>query len=121
MYGKPLSLHDCFPIKRAAIDVTSKVMVTDTIYPLERRRDVEGSLRTLEALMRRHGIELVAIGNGTASRETDKLISTLQTRHQHLDITRVVVSEAGALVYYSSELAANVFPDVEVRNRRRGC
>src|SRR3546814_3623594 len=102
-------------VKLAAIDATGKVLGTDTINPFEPRRDVEGSLRTLEALMRRHGIELVAIGNGTASRETEKLISTLQTRHQDLDFKRVVVSEAGASVYSASELAAHEFPDLDVK------
>src|SRR3546814_9973177 len=67
--------------------------------------------------MRRNGIALVAIGNGTASRETEKLISTLQTRHQDLDFKRVVVSEAGASVYSASELAAHEFPDLDVSLR----
>ncbi|MDN5842397.1 MAG: RNA-binding transcriptional accessory protein, partial [Alcaligenaceae bacterium] len=104
-------------VKLAAIDATGKVLGTDTIYPFEPRRDIEGSLRTLEALIRRHGIELVAIGNGTASRETEKLISTLQTHHQDLNFKRVVVSEAGASVYSASELAAQEFPEMDVSLR----
>src|SRR5690606_33194133 len=91
-------------VKVCAIDATGKLLDTATVYPFEPRRDREGSLRTLAALAARHKIELVAIGNGTASRETEKLVSELQERHPELGLTRVMVSEAGASVYSASEL-----------------
>ncbi len=104
-------------VKVCAIDATGKLLDTATIYPFEPRRDREGSLRTLAALAARHKIELVAIGNGTASRETEKLVSELQQRHPELNLTRVMVSEAGASVYSASELAAQEFPDLDVSLR----
>ncbi|WP_323012568.1 Tex family protein [Castellaniella sp.] len=104
-------------VKAAAIDATGKVLDTATIYPFEPRRDIEGSLRTLAALIKRHQIALVAIGNGTASRETERLVGTLQERHPELSFSRVVVSEAGASVYSASELAAHEFPDLDVSLR----
>lgn len=104
-------------VKLAAIDATGKVLGTHTIYPFEPRRDIAGSLKALETLIRRHGIELVAIGNGTASRETEKLISTLKTQHTDLNFKCVVVSEAGASVYSASELAAQEFPELDVTLR----
>ncbi|CAM4057301.1 Tex family protein [Kerstersia similis] len=104
-------------VKVAAIDRTGKLLETATVYPFEPRRDREGSLRTLAALAARHGIELVAIGNGTASRETEKLVADLMARHPELSLTRVVVSEAGASVYSASELAALEFPDLDVSLR----
>ena len=91
-------------VKVAVVDATGKVIATDTIYPHVPRNDWEGSLRTLERLVNAHGIELVAIGNGTASRETDKLAADLVKRCPTL--TRVTVSEAGASVYSASELAS---------------
>lgn len=104
-------------VKVCAIDATGKLLDTATVYPFEPRRDREGSLRTLAALAARHKIELVAIGNGTASRETEKLVSELQERHPELGLTRVMVSEAGASVYSASELAALEFPDLDVSLR----
>lgn len=104
-------------VKTAVIDATGKVLDTHTIYPFEPRRDVEGSLKALAALVKRHNIELVAIGNGTASRETEKLVSALQERHPELTLKRVVVSEAGASVYSASELAALEFPEMDVSLR----
>lgn len=104
-------------VKLAAIDATGKVLDTATIYPFEPRRDIEGSLRTLHALMTRHQIPLAAIGNGTASRETERLMATLQERHPELSFNRVVVSEAGASVYSASELAAQEFPELDVSLR----
>ncbi len=90
---------------------------TATIYPFEPRRDRAGSLVTLAAIARRHKIALVAIGNGTASRETEKLVTELMAAQPDLQLTRVVVSEAGASVYSASELAANEFPDLDVSIR----
>uniref|UniRef100_UPI00333EC236 Tex family protein n=1 Tax=Castellaniella defragrans TaxID=75697 RepID=UPI00333EC236 len=104
-------------VKVAAIDATGKVLETHTIYPFEPRRDVDGSLRTLAELVRRHGIELIAIGNGTASRETERLAGLLRERHPELRFERVVVSEAGASVYSASELGAQEFPDMDVSLR----
>jgi len=104
-------------VKAAAIDRTGKLVETATVYPFEPRRDREGSLKTLAALAARHKIELVAIGNGTASRETEKLVADLTARHPELGLTRVVVSEAGASVYSASETAALEFPDLDVSLR----
>src|SRR5690606_15303259 len=104
-------------VKVAAIDATGKVLGTTTIYPFEPRRDREGSINTLAAVIARHQIELVAIGNGTASRETEKLVTDMQEKFPELKLTRVVVSEAGASVYSASELAAQEFPDMDVSLR----
>lgn len=104
-------------VKIAAIDHTGKVVETATIYPFEPRRDRVGSLTTLATIVRRHKIELVAIGNGTASRETEKLVVDLMAAQPDLKLTRVVVSEAGASVYSASELAALEFPDLDVTLR----
>mgnify|MGYP001121419410 FL=1 len=104
-------------VKVAVIDKTGKVVDTDTLYPFEPRRDVKGSLDTLAKLAKRHQIELVAIGNGTASRETDKLVAALCQAHPELNLSRVTVSEAGASVYSASELAALEFPDLDVSLR----
>ncbi|MFT0850837.1 Tex family protein [Achromobacter sp. F4_2707] len=104
-------------VKVCAIDPTGKLLDTATIFPFEPRRDREGSLRTLATLAKRHNIELVAIGNGTASRETEKLVADLQQAHPELGLTRIVVSESGASVYSASELAALEFPDLDVSLR----
>ena len=104
-------------VKVAVIDKTGKVVGTDTIYPFEPRRDVKGSLDILAQLVKRHQVELVAIGNGTASRETDKLVAALCQANPELNISRVTVSEAGASVYSASELAALEFPDLDVSLR----
>jgi protein Tex len=104
-------------VKVAVVDVTGKVVDTATIYPHEPRRDWEGSLATLRQLAQKHGAGLISIGNGTASRETDKLAGELMRRHPELRLTRIVVSEAGASVYSASELAAREFPDLDVSLR----
>lgn len=104
-------------VKLAAIDVTGKVLETATIYPFEPRKDISGSLSTLARIARTHNIELVAIGNGTASRETEKLVAHLSTSNPDLKLTRIVVSEAGASIYSASELAAKEFPDLDVTLR----
>ena len=104
-------------VKVAAIDHTGKVVETATVYPFEPRRDRAGTLAVLATLARRHKIELVAIGNGTASRETEKLVVDLMAAQPDLKLTRVVVSEAGASVYSASELAALEFPDLDVTLR----
>ena len=90
-------------VKVAVVDGTGKVLDAATVYPHEPRKDWEGTLRTLAALCARHGVQLVSIGNGTASRETDALAGELIKRHPELALTKVMVSEAGASVYSASE------------------
>jgi uncharacterized protein len=104
-------------VKVAVVDVTGKVLDTIAIYPHEPRRDWEGSLATLRHLAQKHNAELISIGNGTASRETDKLAGDLIKRHPELKLTKIVVSEAGASIYSASELAAKEFPDLDVSLR----
>jgi uncharacterized protein len=103
--------------KIAVVDATGKVLDTATIYPHEPRNDWQGSLAALGALALRHKVEIIAIGNGTASRETDRLVTDLMKRMPELKITKVMVSEAGASVYSASELAASEFPDLDVSLR----
>ena len=104
-------------VKVAVVDGTGKLLDTATVYPHEPRKDWEGTLRTLAALCARHGVQLISIGNGTASRETDKLAGDLIKRHPELALTKVVVSEAGASVYSASELASKELPDLDVSLR----
>src|SRR5688572_31867530 len=104
-------------VKVAVVDGTGKLLDTVTVYPHQPRNDWEGALRTLGAVCRKHGVQLIAIGNGTASRETDKLAADLMAKHPELPLTRVVVSEAGASVYSASELGAKEFPDLDVSLR----
>ncbi|NMG64124.1 S1 RNA-binding domain-containing protein [Azoarcus indigens] len=104
-------------VKVAVVDSTGKLVDTATVYPFEPRRDWEASIATLAVLAKRHNVELIAIGNGTASRETDKLAADLLKRHPDLRATKITVSEAGASVYSASELAAREFPDVDVSLR----
>jgi uncharacterized protein len=102
-------------VKVAVVDATGKLVETATVYPHEPRRDWEGALHTLDKLCRKHGVNLIAIGNGTASRETDKLAADLMKRVDGMQ--RVVVSEAGASVYSASEFASQELPDVDVSLR----
>ncbi|MBI3140390.1 MAG: RNA-binding transcriptional accessory protein, partial [Rhodocyclales bacterium] len=104
-------------VKVAVVDRTGKLLDTATIYPHVPRNDWDGALHTLAALAKKHGAELVSIGNGTASRETDKLAAELIGRHPELKLTKIVVSEAGASVYSASELAAKEFPALDVSLR----
>ena len=104
-------------VKVAVVDATGKLLETTTIYPHEPRKDWQGSLAALGALCIRHKVEVVAIGNGTASRETDKLVADLMKGSGSLKLTKVMVSEAGASVYSASELAANEFPGLDVSLR----
>ena len=108
-------------VKVAVVDATGKLVDTATVYPHEPRRDWDGSLFTLAKLCEKHGVDLIAIGNGTASRETDKLaadlIKQLAKLHPEHSITKVVVSEAGASVYSASEFASQEMPDVDVSLR----
>jgi uncharacterized protein len=104
-------------VKAAVVDSTGKVMDTATIYPHPPQSDWQGSLAALGALALRHNVQLVSIGNGTASRETEKLVTDLIAKLPQLQLTRVMVSEAGASVYSASELAAAEFPDLDVTLR----
>ena len=108
-------------VKVAVVDATGKLVDTSTVYPHEPRRDWEGSLHTLAQLCAKHGVNLIAIGNGTASRETDKLAADLMKRLEKMapdaEMQRVVVSEAGASVYSASEFASQEMPDVDVSLR----
>ncbi|WP_341678612.1 Tex family protein [Niveibacterium sp. SC-1] len=104
-------------VKVAVVDATGKLLDTATIYPHEPRRDWDGALATLGALATRHRVQLVAIGNGTASRETDKLAAELLKQLPDLHMSKIVVSEAGASVYSASELAAKEFPNLDVSLR----
>jgi uncharacterized protein len=104
-------------VKVAVVDGTGKLLDTATVYPHEPRNDWEGAIRMLGQLCGRHGVQLIAIGNGTASRETDKLAGELSARAPELRLTKVMVSEAGASVYSASELAAQEFPNLDVSLR----
>ncbi|MEU7373517.1 Tex family protein [Streptomyces albidoflavus] len=104
-------------VKVAVVDATGKVVATDTIYPHVPRNQWDGSLEKLAALARAHRVELVAIGNGTASRETDKLAGELIAAHPELKLTKVMVSEAGASVYSASEFASQELPELDVSLR----
>jgi len=104
-------------VKVAVVDATGKVVDTATIYPHEPRRDWEGSLHTLAQLAEKHKVALISIGNGTASRETDKLAQDLIKRRPELKLTKIVVSEAGASVYSASEFASRELPELDVSLR----
>jgi protein Tex len=104
-------------VKVAVTDGTGKVTATATIYPHEPHRQWDKSLETLARLARQHHAELIAIGNGTASRETDRLAADLIKRHPELKLTKVVVSEAGASVYSASAYASSELPDLDVSLR----
>ncbi len=108
-------------VKVAVVSDTGKVLDTHTVYPHEPKRDWEGSIHTLGRLCAQHGVNLIAIGNGTASRETDKLAADLIKRIQQMapgtPIEKVVVSEAGASVYSASEFASKELPELDVSLR----
>jgi uncharacterized protein len=104
-------------VKVAVVDRTGKVVETATIFPHVPRNDWEGSLHILAASAKKHNVDLISIGNGTASRETDKLAAELMKRHPDLKLTRIVVSEAGASVYSASELASHELPGLDVTLR----
>lgn len=104
-------------VKVAVVDATGKVVATDTIYPHEPRRQWDASIETLARIATAHQVELVAIGNGTASRETDRLAAELIRRHPQLNLTKLVVSEAGASVYSASAYAAQELPGLDVSLR----
>ena len=104
-------------VKVAVVDATGKVMDTAVIYPHQPKNDWAGSLKTLEKLSEKYQVSLISIGNGTASRETDKLAQELIKLRPELKLTAIVVSEAGASVYSASEFASRELPDMDVSLR----
>ena len=104
-------------VKVAVVDRTGKLLDTATIYPHVPKNQWDASIAVLAALAQKHGAELVSIGNGTASRETDKLAADLIKRHPELRLTKVTVSEAGASVYSASGFAAKEVPELGVSLR----
>ena len=114
-------------VKVAVVDATGKLVDTATVFPHEPRKDWDGALHTLARLSEKHGVQLIAIGNGTASRETDRLAADLiklcsksasaQAQPARAAMEKIVVSEAGASVYSASEYASAEMPDVDVSLR----
>ncbi|MFD5369664.1 Tex family protein [Streptomyces sp. NPDC127103] len=104
-------------VKVAVVDATGKVVATDTIYPHVPANKWDQALDRLARLAKEHAVDLVAIGNGTASRETDKLAAELLAKHPELNLTKVMVSEAGASVYSASAFASQELPDLDVSLR----
>ncbi len=104
-------------VKVAVVDNTGKLVDHGVIFPHEPKNEWDKSIAILAVLCQRHNVDLIAIGNGTASRETDKLAAELIKKHSELKMTKIVVSEAGASVYSASALAAAEFPDLDVSYR----
>ena len=104
-------------VKVTVVDGTGKPVATDTIYPHEPRRQWDASIAVLAAMAAAHHVDLIAIGNGTASRETDRLAADLIRRHPELSLTKVMVSEAGASVYSASAYASRELPGMDVSLR----
>lgn len=104
-------------VKVAIVDATGKVAATSTIYPHAPANKWDAALATLASMAREHSVDLIAIGNGTASRETDKLAGELITAQPELKLTKVMVSEAGASVYSASEYASKELPELDVSLR----
>ncbi len=105
-------------VKVCVVDATGKVLGTDTVYPFQPKNDLRGAQVIIAQMIAKHGVKLIAIGNGTASRETEKMVSDLLAVLPGADKpVKVIVSEAGASVYSASELAAKEFPDLDVSIR----
>ncbi|MCM2476845.1 RNA-binding transcriptional accessory protein [Rhizobium sp. CG5] len=104
-------------VKVAVIDGTGKVLDTTTVYPFPPRNDIRGAQAELLALVRKHKVELISIGNGTGSRETEKLVADMLTDLPAPKPTKVIVSEAGASIYSASQAAATEFPTLDVSLR----
>jgi uncharacterized protein len=104
-------------VKVAVVDATAKVLATATVYPLQPKNDVRGTIEVLSALIRKHKVELIAIGNGTGSRETDRLVAEMLAQMAAPKPIKVTVSEAGASVYSASEAASIEMPDLDVTLR----
>ncbi|MEI6066913.1 MAG: Tex family protein [Methylococcaceae bacterium] len=104
-------------VKIAIVDPTGKLLATETIYPHPPRKQWDESIATLAKLIKKHSVDLVSIGNGTGSRETDQLVADVIKQHSELKFIKITVSEAGASVYSASEFAAKEFPDLDVSLR----
>ena len=104
-------------VKAAVVDGTGKLLATATVYPFQPKNDVRGAQAALAALVRAHGVELIAIGNGTGSRETERLVADMLAALPAPIPLKVIVSEAGASVYSASEMAAKEFPGLDVSLR----
>lgn len=104
-------------VKVAVVDATGKVLETETVYPFQPKNDLRGAQVTLARLIGKHGVKLISIGNGTASRETEKMVADILAVLPGEKPVKVVVSEAGASVYSASELAAKEFPGLDVSLR----
>lgn len=104
-------------VKVAVVDTTGKLVATETIYPHPPRNQWDASIATIAKLIKQYQVELVSIGNGTGSRETDQLVADLMKQHKELKFNKITVSEAGASVYSASELASKEFPDIDVSLR----
>lgn len=104
-------------IKVAVVDSTGKVLGTNTVFPFQPQNQVDKAMRTLVGMCKQHKVELIAIGNGTHSRETDKIVSDMLKANAELKVNKIIVNEAGASVYSASELAAQEFPDLDVSLR----
>lgn len=104
-------------VKTAVLDATGKVLATTTIFPHQPQNQWDKSIRTLANVCKQHKVELISIGNGTGSRETDKLVAEMMKANPELALQKLVVSEAGASVYSASELASNELPELDVSLR----
>jgi uncharacterized protein len=104
-------------VKTCVLDATGKVLATTTIFPHQPQNQWDKSGRTLANLCRQHKVQLISIGNGTGSRETDKLVSEMMKANKELKLEKLIVSEAGASVYSASELASNELPELDVSIR----
>ena len=104
-------------IKVAVVDNTGKVLGTNTVFPFQPQNQVDKAMRTLAGMCKQHKVELISIGNGTYSRETDKLVGEMLKANPEIKASKVIVNEAGASVYSASELAAQEFPDLDVSLR----
>ena len=104
-------------VKVAIVDPTGKVLATSTIFPHVPQNQWDKSLRTVATLCKQHKVQLISIGNGTGSRETDKLVAEMIKANPDLGVSKIIVSEAGASVYSASELASNELPDMDVSLR----
>ena len=102
--------------KVAVVDPTGKFLETKTIFPTAPKNDIEGAGKVLRALIEKHNVDLIAIGNGTASRETDAFVGEL-IKQEKLDVTKVIVNESGASIYSASQLAVDEYPDLDVTVR----
>lgn len=104
-------------VKVAVVDATGKLLDSATIYPHQPRKEWDKSIAVLAAMVEKHQVDLISIGNGTASRETDQLVADMQKLHSGLSVQKIMVSEAGASVYSASEAAAKEFPNLDVSIR----